>query len=70
MQLGYNQLKSKVKQNYSLNSLHGEVYVKMLYDINNPKDSYQWYVSLITKNDEMFAVVIDNQTGKVLSKNF
>lgn len=57
-------------QNYiSKGKLNGEVYVKIITDLNGSFDTYYWYVSIVGYNGSTNGVIIDPHTGDIIAKN-
>ena len=67
LNIGINELKkveSEIVQNGKVN---GEIYVRIM---QNQGQVPLWYVSLITKENKLFALIIDPKTKQVIAKNF
>jgi len=47
---------------------NGEVYIKIITDLNATFDTYYWYVSIVGTNGNCNGVIIDTQTGEVIAK--
>ncbi len=61
---------SEQYKNYiSKGKLNGEVYVKIITDLNASFDTYYWYVSIVGTNGSTIGVIIDPHTGQVIAKN-
>lgn len=48
---------------------NGEVYVKIITDLNGNFDDYYWYVSVVGTNGKTCSVIINPQSGEVIAKN-
>lgn len=66
--LGYKAMKKQIKKLSKTKLLDGEVYVKILYDTNQPSNEYFWYVGVVFKDGKNISVILDIRTGKVLSR--
>lgn len=53
----------------SKGKLNGEVYVKIITDLNGAFDTYYWYVSIVGTNGSTNGVIIDPNSGEVIAKN-
>ncbi len=66
--LGYKAMKSQIKNVSKTKLLDGEVYIKILYDTSKPSSEYFWYVGVVFKDGKNMSVILDINTGKVLSR--
>ncbi len=57
-----------VKSYISKNKINGEVYVKIITDLNSNFDDYYWYVSIVRTDGKTSGVIIDPQSGEVIAK--
>lgn len=53
----------------SKGTFNGEVYVKIITDLNGNFDDYYWYVSVVGTNGKTCSVIINPQSGEVIAKN-
>ena len=53
----------------SKGKLNGEIYIKIITDLNSNFDTYYWYVSIVGNNGNTNGVIIDPQSGEVIAKN-
>lgn len=60
----FDDVKDRVYQN---GKMIGELYVRLM---QNQGQKPLWYVSLITQEDELFAMIIDPESKQVIAKNF
>lgn len=69
-ELGYKAMKSTIKKHSKTKLLDGEVYIKILYETSKPTAEYFWYVGVVFKDGKNISVILDINTGKVLSTNY
>ena len=50
-------------------NFNGEVYIKIITDLNSSFDDYYWYVSIVGSNGNSMGVIIDPHSGEVIAKN-
>jgi len=63
------ELENKIKENTSNGKLKGELYIKIITDLNGDFDDYFWYVYLYTTNGDTYGVIINPITGEVLAQS-
>lgn len=68
LNIGAKELENQIKENTTNGKLNGEVYLKIITDLNGNFDDYFWYVSLYTKNGDTFAIIINPKTGEVMAR--
>ena len=61
-------LGDEAKSYISKGKMNGEVYVKIITDLNNSFDNFYWYVSIVGTNGKTNGVIIDPQSGEVIAK--
>lgn len=57
-----------VKSYISKGKFNGEVYVKIITDLNGSFDDYYWYVSIVGTNGKTNSVIINTKSGEVIAK--
>ncbi len=61
-------LGDEMKSYISKGKMNGEVYVKIITDLNSNFDDYYWYVSIVGTNGKTSGVIINPQSGEVIAK--
>lgn len=60
-----NKFKSEINSQIENNILNGEIYIKIVSD-NEKMENIYWYVLLVCKNGDMYALLIDTKTGQII----
>lgn len=68
LNIGAKELEKNIKANTINGKLNGEIYIKIITDINGNFDDYFWYVSLYTKNGDNYAIIINPKTGEIMAQ--
>ena len=69
LEIALETLDTKIDEYFSKGKLNGEVYIKIITDLNSNFDTYYWYVSIVGINGNTNGVIIDPQTGEVVAQN-
>lgn len=67
MEIGFDNLEQVIKNLISGRQFLGECYVKIVSDPSNQLGMYYWYVSVMDRQGNSHAVVIDSTNGEILS---
>jgi len=68
LQIAVEEMKEDLQNYVKNNTLDGEVYVKVIVDINNQFSNYYWYVCIVNSDGDTNAVIIDPTSGEVIAK--
>lgn len=68
LELACSNLKSDLKKYINDNNFDMEVYIKILFDYDNLENPYFWMVSFVGENLKDISIVLDINSGEVLSK--
>ena len=68
LELACSNLKNDLKKYINDNGFNMEVYVKILFDYDNLENPYFWMVSFVGENLKDISIVLDINSGEVLSK--
>lgn len=68
VEIACKKLQSELKRYIKEKNLTMEIYVKILFDIDNLENPYFWLVTFTGNDEKEVSVVIDVSTGEVLSK--
>ena len=64
----YNNCAEDLESMFDGNSFKSEIYIKISCDRSkNPKE-YFWFVNVVENSDNIFCVLVDMQTGEIISK--
>lgn len=69
LEIAINELGDTYQSYINKGKLNGEMYVKVITDLNGSFDTYYWYVSVVGYNGSTNGVIIDPHTGEVIAKN-
>lgn len=68
IEYAYNALKEELKDSFVDGEFNREVYVRFINDRQNPQSKYLWYVSFMKDNAHYNSVLIDPESGKIITK--
>lgn len=67
--IAFESLESEITKFYQKKKLCAEGYLKIIFDQNSTTKLFYWYFGVVGQNGETVAVIIDPQTGDIITKS-
>ena len=67
LEIATKKLKKELKTYILGSEFNMEAYLKILYDFDNLQNPYYWFISFIGNDDKQFSIVIDVNSGEIIT---
>ncbi len=67
LEIATKKLKKELKTYVIGSDFNMEVYLKILYDYDNLKNPYYWFISFIGNDDKQYSIVVDVNSGEIIT---